>query len=109
MSTQFDFDPFDNEPAKIQPYPLTAKREMVVLDEGDKGNYSLSFESKPATPEEEDYPILISPDLSRADLMEMCEKYQLDTVSTKMKTKAIITKLKGHMKKIHPRGFWSNW
>ena len=102
MSTQFDFDPFDNEPAKIQPYPLTAKREMVVLDEGDKGNYSLSFESKPATPEEEDYPILISPDLSRADLMEMCEKYQLDTVSTKMKTKAIITKLKGHMKKIHP-------
>ena len=43
-----------------------------------------------------------TPPQTYCELMEMCEKYQLGTVSTKMKTKALITKLKSHMKKLHP-------
>ena len=59
---------------------------------------------------DEDYPILIPTELSKAELIEMSEKHQLCNNGSvlskndisKIKTKALIAKLKAHLKSSHP-------
>ena len=106
---QVESEPLHGEPNDIQSDSLTIKEEineddnMVLMEEDENPIVPMCSQVPvPSTNvEDEDYPVVISSELPREKLFEMCCEYQILTWP-KLATDKMRSKIQTHLKKCHP-------